>query len=88
MKNTPNKIYLQTALEDNGETCEDFKELSNVSWADEKIYCDDLEFISVDFILRRIKELEEQKFDTTTKDGQYNFNLTSTVINELKNLIK
>lgn len=41
-----------------------------------------------DFISARIRELEEQKFDTTTKDGIYEFNINSTIISELKRLLK
>lgn len=47
MKNQPTKIFLQTGLEDNGETCEDFNELHGISWCSDKIYGDDLCYISV-----------------------------------------
>ena len=50
MKNKPKFIYLQTGLEDNAEMCEDFNELSGISWCDESVYSDDLQFISCDFI--------------------------------------
>lgn len=42
----------------------------------------------VNFISARIKKLEELKFDTLTKHGQHDFNTTSAVINELKNLLR
>jgi hypothetical protein len=89
MKNIPNKIYLQVGLEEEF-SVEDFNSLERdfVTWESNQIYSDDLQFISVDFILARIKELENKKFNTTTKDGLYNFNITSSVISELKNLIK
>ena len=59
MKNIPQKIYLQTALEEYGETCEDFNELSDLSWCSDKVFNDDLEFISVDFILAEIDKLKD-----------------------------
>jgi hypothetical protein len=42
MKNIPKKIYLQ--IDADGETPEDFKELVGVSWSDERINENDLEF--------------------------------------------
>lgn len=88
MKNQPNKIFLQTALKDNEEDCDNFDELVAVSWCADKIYEDDLEYISSSLILARIKKLEELKFDTLIKHGQHDFNINSAVINELKNLLK
>lgn len=85
MKNIPNRIYLQTALEEYGETCEDFNELSNLSWCSDKIYSDDLTFISVDFILARIKELEAE---IENEDSEYSIPSCRFAIKELKNLIK
>lgn len=87
MKNQPKFIYLQTDLEEYGETCEDFEELDSnlISWCADKIYSDDLEYISVSSVLARIKELEEKltpKISTQTR---------ATIIytiNELKQLIK
>ena len=35
----------------------------------------------------RIKQLEQNYFDTTTKDGIYNFNINNAIISELKNLL-
>ena len=48
------------------------------------IYYDDF----VSSILARIKELLNLKFNTTEKRGLDNFNTNSSIINELKNLIK
>lgn len=82
MKNIPNRIYLQTALEEHGETCDDFNDLQTdyISWCADKIYSDDLVFISVGFILARIKELE--------KDPYIDDEHRKHRIKELKNLIK
>ena len=96
MKNTPQKIFLQTGLKEYQETCEDFKELNSslISWCSDKIYEDDLEFISVNFIFARIKELieskEKLKNNPMCSKAEYkaickNIN---PLINELKNLIK
>ena len=85
MKNKPEKIYLN--LGTNGGV-EDFKTLSEVTWCEDRVNDDDLEFISVSSILARIKELERRQFDTTDKTGMNLFNINSCVINELKNLIK
>jgi aldehyde:ferredoxin oxidoreductase len=85
MKNKPEKIYLN--LGTNGGV-EDFKTLSEVTWCEDRVNDDDLEFISVSSILARIKELENLKFNTTEKSGVDNFNTNSSIINELKNLIK
>ena len=62
MKNKPKFIYLQTGLEDNAEICEDFNDLQTdcITWCADEIYKDDLKYISVDFILARIKELETE----------------------------
>jgi hypothetical protein len=86
MKNIPKHIYLQVGLEKEG-SVEDFNSLATdfVTWESEQIFPDDLQFISVDFILARIKELEEKltpKISTQTR---------ATIIftiNELKQLIK
>lgn len=96
MKNIPNRIFLQTGLEGYGETCSDFKDLQTdcITWCADKIYKDDLEYISVDFILLRIKELienkEKLKNNPMCSKAEYkaickNIN---PLINELKNLIK
>lgn len=90
MKNIPNRIFLQTGLEDYGETCSDFKDLQTdcITWCADKIYKDDLEYISVDFILAKIEELKNKKYNLTDTDEIYNFNMNSTIINTLKNLIE
>lgn len=43
MKNLPDRIYLQ--IDADGETPEDFKELSGVTWCTERIYPTDIEYI-------------------------------------------
>lgn len=43
MKNLPQKIYLNIDLA--GDTCEDFNELSGVSWSASRIYEDDIEYV-------------------------------------------
>lgn len=58
MKNQPNKVYLQLGLEDNGETCDDFNELNEISWCADKIYEDDLEYVSITFLRELIKDEE------------------------------
>lgn len=62
MKNTPNKIYLN-----HGSDANDFNELTEVTWCKDRVHKNDLEFISVDFILARIeglKELRKNKLDS------------------------
>jgi hypothetical protein len=86
MKNQPNKIFLQIGLEKEG-SVEDFNSLVTdfVTWESERIFSDDLHYISVSSVLARIKELEEKltpKISTQTR---------ATIlytIDELKNLIK
>ena len=85
MQNIPNRIYLQTGLEDNGETSSDFNELDMVSWCADKIYSDDLEYISVSFISHRIKELETELND---ENSIYSEASCRFRIDELKKLIQ
>jgi len=87
MKNIPNRIYLQVGLEEE-DSVEDFNNLQRdfVTWESNQIYNDDLQFISVDFILARIKELE-RKLITITPYCVEGVALQVT-INELKDLIK
>jgi len=80
MRNQPKFIYLQTGLEDNAEMCDDFNELDGISWCADKIYSDDLQYISVDFIFLRIKELETDKYIDSEHKKQR--------VKELKNLVK
>ena len=82
MKNIPNKIHLVLGT-DSG--VEDFKTLQDVTWCSDKIYDDDLEFISVDFISARIKELEAE---IENEDSEYSITNCRFAIKELKNLIK
>lgn len=82
MKNIPNKIHLVLGA-DGG--AEDFKTLQDVTWCSDKIYYDDLEFISVSSILARIKELEAE---IENEDSEYSITSCRFAIKELKNLIK
>jgi hypothetical protein len=47
MKNVPDKIYLQVGDDDLFEADGDFKELSEVSWCQDKIYDSDIEYVRV-----------------------------------------
>ena len=80
MKNKPKFIYLQIGLEEEG-SVEDFNSLylDCVTWETEQIYSNDLQFISCDFILARIKELEKDKYIGSQDKKQR--------IKELKNLL-
>ncbi len=82
MKNEPEKIYLVVGAD--GE-CEDFEELVGVSWCENRINDDDLEYLSLNFISRRIKELEEE---LVYEDSTFDRNIINIQINTLKNLIK
>lgn len=53
MNNQPNKIYLVIGVD---EECQDFEELVGVSWCEDKINDDDLEYISSNFILAEIEK--------------------------------
>ena len=44
MKNIPDKIWLVTGLSNTDEEVEDFKELSEVTWSEEKIFDRDIPF--------------------------------------------
>lgn len=85
MKNVPNKIYLQIGV---GHDIEDFNELDKdfITWSSDMIYNDDLQFISVDFILARIKELEIRLINTNPKRKETVLR-RQEVIDELRNLI-
>lgn len=48
MKNIPNKIWLVTGLNNTDEEVKDFKELSEVTWSEEKIFDHDVPFKRVD----------------------------------------
>jgi hypothetical protein len=85
MKNQPKFVYLQTGLEECGETCSDFDELDMVSWCADKIYSDDLKYVSVFSVLARIKELEKE---IENEDSVYSEASCRFRIDELKNLIK
>lgn len=86
MKNIPKFIFLQMGLEEEN-SVEDFNSLHSdcVTWETEQIYSDDLKFISVDSILARIKELEDDYIsEPTTFIRAY----IRVEINALKNLLK
>lgn len=93
MKNIPKFIYLQAGLEDNTEMCEDFNELSGISWCVDKIYSDDLSFISVSFLHEKIKEQikikEDLKNNKMCSKAEYKAICKNIdpIINTLKNLI-
>lgn len=61
MTNKPEKIFLQIGCE--GDEPNDFKELSGVSWCDEKIHNDDLVYFSEEAILKAGKEGEISMID-------------------------
>lgn len=50
MKNQPKVIYLQ--IDADGETPDDFKPLTNVSWCDDKIHDSDLVYYSQEYVDR------------------------------------
>lgn len=81
MKNKPKFIYLQMGLEEE-DSVGDFNTLARdfITWEDHQIYSDDLQFISVDFIFSRIKELEKDTYIDEDHKRQR--------IKELKNLLK
>jgi hypothetical protein len=86
MKNQPNKIFLQVGLEKEG-SVEDFNSLATdfVTWESERIYSDDLEYVSISSILSRIKELEK---GLVYEDSTFDRNMIKMQINTLKNLMK
>jgi hypothetical protein len=79
-----NKIYIHTENEEYGV----FSDLKSglVSWSDERDSDSDLEFISINLILTRIKELEIE-VNIKTLYSVESIRLYK-VIDELKNLIK
>jgi len=80
MKNQPNRIYLNIGAD--GE-CQDFEELVGVSWCEDRINDDDLEYISVSSVLARIEELKQERMLPHEQDD-----LLRGAIYELTNLIK
>ena len=84
MKNTPNKIFLNTGTE---EKDLDFNTLAQVTWSKDRVFDSDLEFISSVFILRRIEELEIRLINTNPKRKETVLR-RQEVIDELKNLLK
>jgi hypothetical protein len=80
IKNQPNKIYLNIGAD--GE-CQDFEELVGVSWCEDRVNDDDLEFISVSSVLARIEELKQERMLPHEQDD-----LLRGAIYELTNLIK
>ena len=55
MKNTPEKIYLQINLSDNNEELDDFKDLCGITWNNEKVFKDDLEYYSKEYFREHIQ---------------------------------
>lgn len=86
MKNIPKFIYLQSGLEQYRESCEDFNELDNISWCVDKIYGDDLQFVSVSYLLAEIHKmyLEEEP----TKDNALKVGQKILILEKIKNLIQ
>ena len=87
MKNKPEKIYLN--LGTNTEV-EDFKTLSEVTWCEDKVNDDDLEFVSVSFLFdeihKRIIESVPSKENALEIGKKILF--LENFRKELKNLIK
>lgn len=83
MKNKPKFIFLQMGLEEEN-SVEDFNSLylDCVTWETEQIYSDDLQFISIDFILERIKELERDVY----MDSEYKKQRIKHLETQLNNL--
>lgn len=86
MRNIPNRVYLQIGLEKEG-SVEDFNSLATdfVTWESEQIFPDDLQFISVDFILARIKEIEDE---LNNEESSFNRNFLNIQISTLKDILK
>ena len=87
MKNQPNRIYLNIGAD--GE-CQDFEELVEVSWCEDKVNDDDLEFVSVSFLFdeihKRIIESVPSKENALEIGKKILF--LENFRKELKNLIK
>ena len=79
MKNAPNHIYLNIGAD--GE-CQDFEELVGVSWCEDRINDDDLEYISV---LSLFAEIDRLKDYANSSDD---YEKVEFAINILKNLLK
>lgn len=45
--------------------CEDFKELREVTWSEDRIYDSDLQFVSIDFLREKVEELKNERLDFT-----------------------
>lgn len=84
MKNKPKFVYLQTGV---GHKIDNFNELDRdfVTWSADKIYSNDLQFLSVDFILARIKEIEEE---LKNEDSSFDRKILNIQISTLKNILK
>lgn len=87
MENSPKRIFLQIGIEGKNYNTTDYNDLdkSSMTWCEDEIFESDLEFISVSFILARIKELEQEieNEDSTYSEASCRFR-----IDELKNLLK
>ena len=85
MKNIPNKILLNIGTD---EKDLDFNTLAQVTWSKDRVFDNDLEFISVSFLLAEIdKELEglrnSPKMALSTREV-----FLKQMRKELKNLLK
>ena len=85
MKNIPNKIFLNIGTD---EKDLDFNTLAQVTWSKDRVFDNDLEFISVSFLLAEIdKELEglrnSPKMALSTREV-----FLKQMRKELKNLLK
>jgi len=85
MKNLPKNVFLNIGTED----AIDFNELSEVTWSKDEVYKSDLKFLSVDFIYRRIEEIDIEA-KTLKSDSIKNLsklNSLCAVKKELKSLL-
>lgn len=79
MKNIPDKIWLVTGLSNTDEEVEDFKELSEVTWSEEKIFDSDVPFRRVDG-----KFIYHHKEDGTTIMTAGGEGICSVTLDEIK----
>jgi len=61
MKNIPKNIFLVTGTDG----AQDFEELSEVTWSEDRIYDSDLQFVSIDFLREKVEELKNERLDFT-----------------------
>ena len=68
MKNIPKKIYLQ--IDPEKENPEDFKELREVTWCEDRINDNDVEYIMESEIAKKLDELDYDEIDNWIKTKQ------------------